>query len=192
LKFQEPSVGTAGAREFDVLVNGKIVLSRFDIFAAAGGKLKGVDRVFDTASRDDGIVIEFRPLKAVRWSRRSRSSRLIGIEGAVPRARRYRWLICGLLFAATAINYVDRQIIGVLKPTLQHEFAWTESDFADVIFWFQVAYALGYMGFGSWSIESERASAMRQACCCGPRRMSPMPASPRSAVSSRCDSRWAG
>jgi ACS family hexuronate transporter-like MFS transporter len=50
--------------------------------------------------------------------------------------------------AATAINYVDRQIIGVLKPTLQHEFAWTESDFADVIFWFQVAYALGYMGFG--------------------------------------------
>jgi ACS family hexuronate transporter-like MFS transporter len=52
------------------------------------------------------------------------------------------------LFAATAINYVDRQIIGVLKPTLQHEFAWTESDFADVIFWFQVAYAMGYIGFG--------------------------------------------
>jgi ACS family hexuronate transporter-like MFS transporter len=61
---------------------------------------------------------------------------------------RYRWLICGLLFAATAINYVDRQIIGVLKPTLQHEFAWSESDFADVIFWFQVAYAMGYIGFG--------------------------------------------
>jgi ACS family hexuronate transporter-like MFS transporter len=73
---------------------------------------------------------------------------LTGIEGAVPRTSRYRWLICGLLFAATAINYVDRQIIGVLKPTLQHEFAWTESDFADVIFWFQVAYAMGYIGFG--------------------------------------------
>jgi MFS transporter, ACS family, aldohexuronate transporter len=73
---------------------------------------------------------------------------LTGIEGAVPHPGRYRWLICGLLFAATAINYVDRQIIGVLKPTLQHEFAWTESDFADVIFWFQVAYALGYIGFG--------------------------------------------
>ena len=66
----------------------------------------------------------------------------------MPRTSRYRWLICGLLFAATAINYVDRQIIGVLKPTLQHEFTWTESDFADVIFWFQVAYALGYIGFG--------------------------------------------
>jgi beta-galactosidase len=62
LKFQEPAVATAGAREFDVLVNGKIVLARFDIFAAAGGKLKGVDRVFDTVSRD-GILIEFRPLK---------------------------------------------------------------------------------------------------------------------------------
>jgi ACS family hexuronate transporter-like MFS transporter len=73
---------------------------------------------------------------------------LIGIEAAVSRARRYRWLICGLLFAATAINYVDRQIIGVLKPTLQHEFGWSESDFADLIFWFQVAYAMGYMGFG--------------------------------------------
>jgi ACS family hexuronate transporter-like MFS transporter len=73
---------------------------------------------------------------------------LIGSEGAVPQTSRYRWLICALLFAATAINYIDRQIIGVLKPTLQHEFAWSESDFADVIFWFQVAYALGYIGFG--------------------------------------------
>ena len=61
---------------------------------------------------------------------------------------RYRWVICGMLFAATAINYVDRQIIGVLKPTLQHEFGWTESSFADVVFWFQAAYALGYIGFG--------------------------------------------
>jgi ACS family hexuronate transporter-like MFS transporter len=61
---------------------------------------------------------------------------------------RYRWVICGLLFAATAINYVDRQIIGVLKPTLQFEFGWSESAFADVIFWFQAAYALGYIGFG--------------------------------------------
>src|SRR3546814_8868796 len=39
----------------------------------------------------------------------------------VPNAGRYRWLIVGLLFLATAINYVDRQMIGVLKPTLQQE-----------------------------------------------------------------------
>jgi ACS family hexuronate transporter-like MFS transporter len=61
---------------------------------------------------------------------------------------RYRWLICALLFAATSINYVDRQIIGVLKPTLQSEFGWSESSFGDVVFWFQAAYALGYLGFG--------------------------------------------
>jgi ACS family hexuronate transporter-like MFS transporter len=61
---------------------------------------------------------------------------------------RYRWVICALLFAATSINYVDRQIIGVLKPTLQMEFGWTESSFGDVVFWFQAAYALGYLGFG--------------------------------------------
>jgi MFS transporter, ACS family, hexuronate transporter len=61
---------------------------------------------------------------------------------------RYRWVICVLLFAATSINYVDRQIIGVLKPTLQLEFGWTESSFGDVVFWFQAAYAVGYLGFG--------------------------------------------
>ena len=64
------------------------------------------------------------------------------------RLGRYRWAICALLFAATSINYVDRQIIGVLKPTLQLEFHWSESAFGDVIFWFTAAYALGYMGFG--------------------------------------------
>ncbi|MFT4025370.1 MAG: MFS transporter [Novosphingobium sp.] len=61
---------------------------------------------------------------------------------------RYRWVIVALLFAATAINYVDRQMIGVLKPTLRDEFGWNESDFAEIVFWFQLAYAIGYIGFG--------------------------------------------
>jgi ACS family hexuronate transporter-like MFS transporter len=65
-----------------------------------------------------------------------------------PKVGRYRWLICALLFAATSINYVDRQIIGVLKPTLQLEFGWSEASYGDVVFWFQTAYALGYLGFG--------------------------------------------
>ncbi len=71
-----------------------------------------------------------------------------GPDGAVARVGRYRWIICALLFAATAINYVDRQMIGVLKPTLKAEFGWSESDFATIIFWFQLAYAIGYVGFG--------------------------------------------
>jgi ACS family hexuronate transporter-like MFS transporter len=62
---------------------------------------------------------------------------------------KFRWIICALLFVATAINYVDRQIIGVLKPTLQHEFGWSEISYADIIFWFQAAYAVGYLGFGN-------------------------------------------
>jgi beta-galactosidase len=63
LKFQEPVADAAGAREFDVRVNGKTLLRHFDIFAAAGGKLKAVDRFFDTTSRDGAILIEFHPLK---------------------------------------------------------------------------------------------------------------------------------
>ena len=63
-------------------------------------------------------------------------------------AGRYRWTIVALLFAATAINYIDRQMIGVLKPTLSKEFSWSESDYATIVFWFQVAYAIGYLSFG--------------------------------------------
>jgi ACS family hexuronate transporter-like MFS transporter len=58
---------------------------------------------------------------------------------------RVRWWVCGLLFLATAINYTDRAVIGVLKPTLQKELHWSEIDFSNVIFWFQVAYAGGYL-----------------------------------------------
>lgn len=82
-----------------------------------------------------------------------RASRVItgsepAIDGAVRTAGRYRWAICGLLFAATAINYIDRQMIGVLKPVLQADIGWTEGQYADIIFWFQAAYALGFLFAG--------------------------------------------
>jgi ACS family hexuronate transporter-like MFS transporter len=64
------------------------------------------------------------------------------------RTGRYRWVVVALLFSATAINYVDRQMIGVLKPTLSKEFSWSEGDYANIVFWFQVAYAIGYISFG--------------------------------------------
>lgn len=70
------------------------------------------------------------------------------VDAAAAKAGRYRWVIVSLLFAATAVNYIDRQMIGVLKPTLVAEFGWTESDFANIVFWFQMAYAIGYIGFG--------------------------------------------
>jgi ACS family hexuronate transporter-like MFS transporter len=62
--------------------------------------------------------------------------------------RRYRWVICGLLFCATAINYIDRQTISVLKPHLQGAFAWSEIDYGDIVFYFQAAYAVAYLVFG--------------------------------------------
>jgi len=62
---------------------------------------------------------------------------------------RVRWVIVALLFAATAINYVDRQMIGLLKPTLQSEFGWHETTYADIVFYFQLAYAVGYVIFGN-------------------------------------------
>src|SRR4029453_6683709 len=57
----------------------------------------------------------------------------------------YRWVICALLFFAATINYVDRQGIGILKPTLQQEFGWSEIDYADIVFAFQLAYAIGLL-----------------------------------------------
>ncbi|SKC06413.1 MFS transporter [Dyadobacter psychrophilus] len=62
----------------------------------------------------------------------------------------YRWVICALLFFATTINYIDRQILGLLKPTLELEFNWTESDYANIVMVFAGCYALGYIIFGNF------------------------------------------
>ncbi|MBB6505428.1 ACS family hexuronate transporter-like MFS transporter [Sphingomonas endophytica] len=67
---------------------------------------------------------------------------------AAPTTGRYRWTICALLFAATAINYIDRQMIGVLKPVLQQDLGWSEAQYADIVFWFQAAYAAGFLMMG--------------------------------------------
>jgi ACS family hexuronate transporter-like MFS transporter len=67
---------------------------------------------------------------------------------ATSRVGRFRWTICGLLFVAATINYVDRQVIGILKPTLQAQFGWTEIDYSDIVFAFQFAYAIGYLFAG--------------------------------------------
>ncbi len=61
---------------------------------------------------------------------------------------KYRWQIVALLFFATTINYLDRQVIGLLKPTLEKEFNWTETDYSSIVVAFQAAYALSLMAFG--------------------------------------------
>jgi ACS family hexuronate transporter-like MFS transporter len=63
---------------------------------------------------------------------------------APPSARflaHFRWYICGLLFFATTVNYVDRQVLGLLKPLLENELHWTEAEYGWIVFAFQAAYA---------------------------------------------------
>jgi ACS family hexuronate transporter-like MFS transporter len=73
------------------------------------------------------------------------------VPETVPPANRIsgrRWLICGLLFFATTVNYMDRQVIALLKPTLQIQFGWTEKGYGDIVFAFTLAYALGLLFIG--------------------------------------------
>jgi ACS family hexuronate transporter-like MFS transporter len=69
-------------------------------------------------------------------------------EVSPPAAGRYRYLVVALLFMAMVINYVDRQTIGLLKADLTKEFGWSELDYADLVVWFQAAYAVSYLVFG--------------------------------------------
>jgi ACS family hexuronate transporter-like MFS transporter len=63
-------------------------------------------------------------------------------------AGRFRWVICGLLLLGVTKNYMDRQVLGVLKGPLQHEFGWNEIDYGNLVFAFQAAYALGMLSVG--------------------------------------------
>ena len=65
---------------------------------------------------------------------------------------RYRWVICALLFFATTINYIDRQILSLLKPILDEQLKWTNEEFGLINSAFQGAYAIGLLAFG-WFID---------------------------------------
>jgi MFS transporter, ACS family, hexuronate transporter len=67
---------------------------------------------------------------------------------SIERPSSYRWIICALLFVATTVNYVDRQVLGILAPTLQLELHWTEADYGDIVSWFSFAYAFGFLVAG--------------------------------------------
>src|SRR5690348_7471890 len=62
---------------------------------------------------------------------------------------RRRWVICALLFMAVVINYVDRQMLGVLKPEMEKQLGWSQQDYADIVFYFQAAYSVSYLLFGA-------------------------------------------
>src|SRR3982751_603404 len=70
------------------------------------------------------------------------------LESVNARIGRYRWVICGLLFFATTINYIDRLVFSILGPELQKTFHWTDKNYTDIVFWFEVAYAIGLLTAG--------------------------------------------
>ncbi|MGH8288845.1 MAG: MFS transporter [Steroidobacteraceae bacterium] len=62
---------------------------------------------------------------------------------------RVRWRICALLFWATTLNYIDRQVLGVLAPSLGHALGWTQVDYSRIVAAFQLAYAIGLVFAGT-------------------------------------------
>lgn len=66
------------------------------------------------------------------------------------KTKNYRWAVVVLLFFATTINYLDRQVIGLLKPTLEVQFNWTETDYSHIVMAFSTAYAVGLLAFGGF------------------------------------------
>ncbi|MET0365793.1 MAG: MFS transporter [Sphingobium sp.] len=72
---------------------------------------------------------------------------------AVPKPRgRVRWLICALLFAALVLSYIDRLVLGVLKPQLETLYGWSNTGYGDITGYFQVFYGIGFLIFG-WLID---------------------------------------
>jgi len=67
---------------------------------------------------------------------------------AVRAVGHFRWVICAVLLFGTTKNYMDRQVIGILKNSLQHQFGWSEIDYGNLVFAFQTAYALGMLVVG--------------------------------------------
>ncbi len=65
-----------------------------------------------------------------------------------PRTGNVRWTVCAMLFFATSINYMDRQVLGILAPVLQHSIGWTEQQYSYIVVSFQFAYAVGLVVAG--------------------------------------------
>src|SRR5438105_659416 len=76
----------------------------------------------------------------------------IGYERTTDRRTNVRWVICALLFFATTINYIDRQILSLLKETLDKELGWNNAEFGLVNSVFQFSYGMALLGFG-WFVD---------------------------------------
>jgi ACS family hexuronate transporter-like MFS transporter len=64
------------------------------------------------------------------------------------RVGHFRWVVCALLFFGTTVNYIDRQVLGILAPELQRTIGWNEAEYGYIVTAFQAAYALGLPASG--------------------------------------------
>jgi ACS family hexuronate transporter-like MFS transporter len=69
-------------------------------------------------------------------------------SGKATKVGSYRWTVCGLIFFATTINYIDRQVLGILAPVLQKDIGWSQMDYGYIVAAFTAAYALGLLFVG--------------------------------------------
>ena len=67
---------------------------------------------------------------------------------SVAKIKNLRWYICGLLFLATVVNYVDRQVIGALAPELQEKIGGNEAEYSNIVIAFQIGYAIMFLVWG--------------------------------------------
>ena len=74
------------------------------------------------------------------------------LQAPSPAHSRARWGVVALVFFAIMLNYVDRQILALLKPTLETEFAWSDQDYGNMASAFQFAAAIAFLGTG-WFID---------------------------------------
>lgn len=70
------------------------------------------------------------------------------VAATAGKIKHLRWWICGLLFFATVVNYIDRQVLGTLAPELQTKIGWTESEYSNIVISFQIAYAVMFLVWG--------------------------------------------
>jgi ACS family hexuronate transporter-like MFS transporter len=77
---------------------------------------------------------------------------LIGRQTSSVSVGWFRWVICALLFFATTLNYIDRAVIGILKPELSEHLKWSEIDYANIVIAFNIAYAIGY-SLAGWFMD---------------------------------------
>ena len=75
----------------------------------------------------------------------SAAASVLAVETAGQRVGNYRWVICGLLFFATTVNYVDRQVLGLLSADLKAAIGWTDVDYGNIVAAFNAAYAFGLL-----------------------------------------------